>query len=99
MSYTVRVTDAALRDLLRLQPFQLQRGAGVALRAERAIHKSLLSLQDYPFANRKITADNPFLRELVIAFGASGYVALFEIVSDQTVMVLAIRHQLEEDYH
>ena len=43
--------------------------------------------------------NNPFLRELVISFGASGYVALFEIENDTVVTVLAVRHQRENDYH
>jgi hypothetical protein len=41
---------------------------------------------------------NPFLRELVIPFGASGYVALFEIDNEETVTILAVRHQREDDY-
>ncbi|MGK2910969.1 MAG: type II toxin-antitoxin system RelE/ParE family toxin, partial [Sphingobium sp.] len=40
-----------------------------------------------------------FLRELVIDFGASGYVLLFEIENSQTVTVLAVRHQREDDYY
>ena len=43
-------------------------------------------------------ADNPFLRELIIPFGSAGYVALFEIASNDTVNILAVRHQREEDY-
>jgi plasmid stabilization system protein ParE len=35
----------------------------------------------------------------VIAFGSSGYVALFEIVDDKTVIIGAVRHQREDDYH
>ena len=42
---------------------------------------------------------NPFLRELAIPFGGSGYVALFEIEDRDTVTLLAVRHQREEDYH
>jgi ParE toxin of type II toxin-antitoxin system, parDE len=30
---------------------------------------------------------------------ADGYVALFEIEDASTVTVLAVRHQLEDDYH
>ena len=41
----------------------------------------------------------PFLRELLIPFGRSGYVLLFEIEDAATVTVLAVRHQLEDDYH
>jgi plasmid stabilization system protein ParE len=35
----------------------------------------------------------------VINFGSAGYVALFEIVGDSTVIIGAIRHQREDDYH
>ena len=38
------------------------------------------------------------MRELIINFGANGYVALFEIENSQTVTLLAIRHQREEDF-
>jgi hypothetical protein len=36
---------------------------------------------------------------MVISFGAGGYVALFEIEADNTVTILAVRHQREEDFH
>lgn len=44
-------------------------------------------------------AQNPAQRELIIPFGNAGYVALYEIVSASKVVVLAVRHQREEDYH
>jgi len=37
-------------------------------------------------------------RQTVIPFAAAGYVALYEIASSELVLVLAVRHQLEEDY-
>jgi hypothetical protein len=42
---------------------------------------------------------SPFLRELIIPFRDSGYVALFEIEDRRTVSTLAVRHQWKEDYH
>jgi hypothetical protein len=36
---------------------------------------------------------------LPVAFGATGYVALFEIDDSKTVTILAVRHQREDDYH
>ncbi|MDX9768663.1 MAG: type II toxin-antitoxin system RelE/ParE family toxin, partial [Ectothiorhodospiraceae bacterium] len=42
--------------------------------------------------------DTPFLRELLISFGATGYVMLFEIDDASTVTILAVRHQREDDY-
>ena len=70
-----------------------------ALIAVKAIRAALDGLSDSALRCRKAGGGrDPFLRELVIPFGGNGYVALFEIVAD-TVMVAAIRHQLEDDYH
>lgn len=102
MSYQVRFTEEAETDLLRLYEFILAKDQpdwALATRALEAIKHAIQSLAFSPFSYRKATADNPFLRELVIPFGASGYVALFEIDDAQSVTVLAVRHQLEEDYH
>ena len=68
-------------------------------RAMDAIDRSLLVLEEFPFACRKVEPFNPFLRELIIDFGNSGYVALFEIVDNREVLLLAVRHQREDDYH
>jgi len=51
-----------------------------------------------PFACRK-AGESPFVRELVITFGGTGYLALYEIVDDRTVIIGAVRHQREDDYH
>jgi hypothetical protein len=40
-----------------------------------------------------------FLRELLIPFGQSGCVALFEIDDAASVAILALRHRLEDDCH
>ncbi|HQW20563.1 MAG TPA: type II toxin-antitoxin system RelE/ParE family toxin, partial [Rhodocyclaceae bacterium] len=71
----------------------------LASRAPEAIKNGIRSLELSPFSYRKATSDTPLLRELIIPFGASGYVDLFEIGDEQTVTILAVRHQLEEDYH
>jgi plasmid stabilization system protein ParE len=51
-----------------------------------------------PLIYRK-AAGSPFVRELIVPFGASGYVVLYEIDGGSTVNILAVRHQLEDDYH
>ena len=58
-------------------------------------------MQPVPFSCRKALGGdgNPFLRELIIPFGAAGYAALFEIENRDIVTILAVRHQREEDYH
>lgn len=96
--YKVRFTPEAEDDLLRLYDFLLERDVVFAKRALDAIKAAIEVLRFSPFSCRKAARDNSFVRELVIPFGASGYVALFEIEPDSTVSVLAVRHQREEDY-
>jgi plasmid stabilization system protein ParE len=105
VSFRVRLTRAAEADLERLFDFvlerELARAAGnfeLAEQALVAIRAGLATLKTTPFTCRKVGV-SPFLRELIIPFGRSGYVALFEIVGHTEVVVLAVRHQLEDDYH
>ncbi|MGF6917615.1 plasmid stabilization system protein ParE [Paraburkholderia sp. 40] len=71
----------------------------LAERALQAIRDGIATPRTSPFTSREVQRDTPFLRELLIAFGRAGYVALFKIDDNQTVTVLAVRHQLEDDYH
>ena len=103
MSYVVRLTAEAVADLQRLEDFLielvLQHGdLDLPGRAMDAIQEEFGVLQRNPFTCRMASGD-PLERELVIPFGASGYVALFHIESDGLVVVSAIRHQREDDYH
>ncbi|PLX82419.1 MAG: plasmid stabilization protein [Desulfuromonas sp.] len=99
MKYQVQYTKAAKKDLLRRHEFLVENDPETARRALDAVRKSMDLLQDFPFTCRKASPDNPFLREMVIGFGAGGYVALFEIEAENRVTVLAVRNQREEDYH
>lgn len=96
--YRVRLTPEAEDDLLRLYDYLLERDLGAAERALQAVEEALRLLAFSPFSCRKAARDKPLLRELVIPFGSAGYVALFEIDSRDTVTVLAVRHQREEDF-
>ncbi len=98
MSYTVRFTPDAARDLQRLFDFLAERDMKAARRARATIAKGIEFLRAFPFSCRKASPEHPLLRELIISFGANGYVALFEIEDSQTVTVLAMRHQREEDF-
>ncbi|MGJ7498686.1 type II toxin-antitoxin system RelE/ParE family toxin [Variovorax sp. RT4R15] len=103
MTYTVALTLEALEDLLRLEDFlieaALQHGDfDLPRRAVAAIRAEFRILETNPFTCR-IAEEDRLERELIIPFGASGYVALFRIISDREVAVAAIRHQREDDYH
>jgi plasmid stabilization system protein ParE len=98
VSYRVRFAPRAADDLQRLFDFLADEDLLAAERARAAIEQAIELLRSFPFACRKALPDNPFLRELVIEFGHSGYVALYEIEDTNTVTVLAVRHQREEDF-
>ena len=104
MSFVVELSLSAEDDLVRLFEFLLECAdstedldrAQLAIDAIRATAQHRLAIT--PFSFRK-AAQNPAQRELIIPFEATGYVALHEIVSTSKVVVLAVRHQREEDYH
>lgn len=103
MTFRVRFTREAESDLVRLYEFILERDATdwkLAERALDAVHHAISGLEQSPFSYRKAggAGSSPFLRELVIPFGSAGYVALFEIESNNVVTILAVRHQREDDY-
>jgi plasmid stabilization system protein ParE len=68
----------------------------VAIASAAAIRSAVENLANHPLIGRRIEDD---LRELVISYGATGYIALyrFDIQRDQ-VRVLALRHQREVGY-
>jgi plasmid stabilization system protein ParE len=104
MNFVVELSPTAEADLERLFDFLLDQAdttegldrAQAAINAVRATAQHRLAIT--PFSFRK-AAQNPAQRELIIPFEATGYVALHEIVSTSKVVVLAVRHQREEDYH
>jgi len=103
LSYTVRLTADAREDLLRLENFlvdtALRHGDfDLPMRAMTVIEREFRILERNPFTCRIASRDR-MEQELVIPFGTSGYVALFHILDNTEVVVSAIRHQREDDYH
>ncbi|CAN7290902.1 type II toxin-antitoxin system RelE/ParE family toxin [Pseudorhodoferax sp. LjRoot39] len=104
MSFEVLFSPQADDDLARLFDFLLDSAqtledldrADAAMQAIRSAALDRLATTPYIF--RKVGA-SPTRRELIIPFGATGYVALYEIAGASRVVVLAVRHQREEDYH
>jgi plasmid stabilization system protein ParE len=102
--FEVRYTAAAREDLLRLFGFLLDKAQTTEDfdAAQYVIHCLRDDIENHlsrsPFVYRK-AGTSPFLRELIIAAGNTGYVALYEIDGNAHVNILAIRHQREDDYH
>lgn len=94
----VKLSARAQSDLSRLHAFLLGKDVNAAKRALFAIREALMPLQYSPLIGRPVE-DREDLRELVIEFGASGYLAIYRFEANlDVVTVLAIKHQREDDY-
>ena len=93
----VKLSPRAQSDIKRLYDFLAEKDTGVASRAVDAIVSSFTPLTRLPKIGRK--KDGTDLRELIIDFGNSGYVALYDFDEDvDEVIITALRHQKETDY-
>ncbi|MHB8471426.1 MAG: type II toxin-antitoxin system RelE/ParE family toxin [Gammaproteobacteria bacterium] len=88
--------DNALANLERAFEFLADHDPTISLAAATAIREAVDMLATHPLVGRRIEGD---LRELVISYGQTGYVALYRFLPAQDVVrVLALRHQRELDY-
>ncbi len=97
MPHIVRWTDNALAGLARVHGFLADIDASAAQKALDTIEAATDILEQFPHAGRPCDDLEPEHRELLIPFGASGY-ALFYTVEDDTVLILALKHQREAGY-
>jgi plasmid stabilization system protein ParE len=68
----------------------------VAVASAVAIRSAVENLASHPLIGRRVEGD---LRELVISYGATGYIALYRFdIQRGQVRVLALRHQREIGY-
>ncbi|MCO6058238.1 type II toxin-antitoxin system RelE/ParE family toxin [Pseudomonas sp. MOB-449] len=82
----------------RCRLFLAEKSSQASRRAGHAIQQQLAQLESTPEIGRPLP-DLPELRELIISFGDSGYVALYRHEpADNAVYVLAFRHQKEAGY-
>jgi len=93
---TVVYGAKALSDLERLFGFLLQHDERSAVGSAVAIRTAIGVLAEHPLIGRKVSGN---VRELVISFGRTGYLALYRFVPAlEEVRVLSIRHQREIGY-
>lgn len=94
----VIITEGAAQGLERCRLFLAEKNPQAAMRAGQAIERQFALLETEPKVGRPFD-DLPELRELIIPFGDSGYVALYHHeVNADSVYVLAFRHQKEAGY-
>lgn len=83
----------ALDHIERAFQFLRDRNPDVALNAVTAIQSAVGNLGAHPLVGRRVKGE---LRELIISYGQSGYVALYRfVVPRDEVRILGIRHQRE----
>jgi plasmid stabilization system protein ParE len=94
----VIVTEGAVKGLTRCRQFISAKNSLAAKRAGQVIERQFVLLESNADLGRPFSEDID-LRELIIAFGESGFVALYRyIASDDAIYVLAFRHQKEAGY-
>jgi plasmid stabilization system protein ParE len=102
MTFAVRFSAQSREDLIRLYEHMLDQAETLedlarAERAQEAILTAAQILAQSPFLFRK-AGRSALRRELVIPFASTGYVLLYEIAGPAQVVILAVRHQREQDY-
>jgi plasmid stabilization system protein ParE len=104
MTFKVEFTPEAEADLDRLFDFLLDSAQTPedAMRANEAVLALRTAANSHlattPYSYRKV-GQRSTLRELIVPFGATGYVLRFDIRTPELVLVIGARHQREEDFH
>jgi plasmid stabilization system protein ParE len=87
----------ALDDLEARFRFLAKESDIAALDALRVIQSAVSMLEDHPLIGRPLESN---LRELVISFGHTGYIALYRFLPARNlVRILGVRHQRELGRH
>jgi len=90
---TIVYSARSLAHLERAFEFLRQENPEATLAAADAICSAVENLGAHPLLGRRVHGD---VRELVISYGATGYIALYRfLIPQDEVRVLAIRHQRE----
>lgn len=89
-------SENALANFERVFDFLAEHDPKAALGAARSIREAVDTLSNHPLIGRTVAGE---LRELVISYGKTGYIALYRFLPAQDqVRIVAIRHQRELDY-
>ena len=90
---TVVYSKRALDHIERAFQFVRDKNPDAAQNAVTGIQSAVNNLAAHPLVGRRIEGE---LRELIISYGHSGYVALYRfVIAADEVRILAVRHQRE----
>jgi plasmid stabilization system protein ParE len=86
----------SLEQIERTFQFLIKENTAAAAGAVVAIQSAVDHLAAHPLIGRRVEGE---LRELIISYGQTGYLALYRfVISQDEVRILAIRHQRELGY-
>lgn len=89
-------SENALDNIERAFAFLAEHHPDAVVAAAIAIGGVIETLSNHPLIGRSIAGN---LRELVISYGKTGYIALYRFLPAQDqIRILAMRHQRELDY-
>ena len=89
----------AIECIKRLYNFLAEKNIDAAKAAAALLFKQAELLEAFPNVGRPAEDLDPEHREILIPFGAAGYVLLYHFDEDRAaVTVLAVRHQKEAGY-
>lgn len=94
---SVIFTENANHDVRRLITFLKEKNMAAAMKAADAIIKAVRILEEFSEVGRHHEGLREHQRELLIHYGKSGYVALYEIRGDD-VFIISIRHAREAGF-
>jgi len=93
----INFSPQAIQDLIRLREYLASKSEAAAEKAKTEIISKIKSLPAMPEAHKPVP-DHPMLRDLIIKFGASGYVARYWYERGSDILILRIRHQREAGF-
>jgi plasmid stabilization system protein ParE len=90
-------TADALDDLIRLHRFLRDKSENAADKARGEIRSGIARIAQAPMGHRPVDG-HPNLRDLVVRFGANGYIVRYRYIVGSDIVILRIRHQREAGF-
>lgn len=90
-------TYTAQQDLDRIYKFLSKKDKSIAIRAIKTIRANIKESQKMPEGYRPVI-ELLHHREIIISFGASGYIARFRHELGGDIYIVRIKHQLENNF-
>lgn len=90
-------SPSALADVQRVYRFLSEKNSQAARQAVGVIRQSVNILAQHPEIGRPVEVMDPAYREWPIAFGGSGFIALYHY-DGQIAIIVAVRHQTEAGF-